>query len=1152
MSAYLPPNEAAMSLYVPLKGEAEEELEHGELSRINCSEGVNNILEMLRSALKTRVIYQKRKYLFDFEHVARYNAESIRSFCDRYHRIERSLIACKVDIGAMYDSEARGARLLDRLRLSAEQQRLVLVGTGQSLHFDAVKEAVQLQFPDHRPVPPVTYTREFDKDNARGQEQRQPNGRDGKPEYNKGKGKGKPRHDSSSSSRPNKAFVTERVDDRQDTPDDDHLPDIREEDDEPQDEGNDLDDDDPELVPDGADDLAEDDDIASAVMEAANVLTVTARRLQGVRLGRKFSGPKQSIEDRKKQSHCAACGEKGHWRGDPSCSMSGKPSGGGNDKTGSKSFPKAQAKKPAGSKVMIVHRPEGDQVVPIDDPAEENYFTAFVCKALATHVPDVFIAKPGDFAGYAVLDTACQKTVCSRQWLNGHLRRLKQHKLTAKVTEEKEGFQFGVGEVQFSAEHAYLPVCWGSTSQTCCLLGTSVMHNNSDIPLLLSLPLIERKLRAVLDFPKGCARLGAFQTEVPIVKINGHICISISEFPPDKEPWSLLSSILDQGRSDSELVRLPPPLVETTPDGDKPTSSCVASRMAVPGSPDLRGRDDFRQVHGSDRALGTSQSKLAGPPGSDAPGDGRVRDPGGKQTMQPPSGTDGAPRQPIRKVLPMRPMRNKVETQRQGGLGRAAIVAAAAAAAAIRNFFGAAGLGETSSTRTSSTHDVIGDLELPECLWRPSQDESQVQAKGQEGEQQASGDSGGGRGQRLRLVPGPRRLKPGAQTWLTSHLRNTRQLYDQELESYEGMPVHRALHLHHRIDLLEIFAGAARVTANAHLYGLAALQPVDKAFDFDLSELEGVRALKHAIKKFEPLCVLVSWPCTLWSLFNENLNYSKQPDALGELRHKELPVVEAGAWACEEQLRQGRIFLGENPVRSRLWRLQCVKDLIGHPDVKSVDGHAGAYGAENTEGMPIIKPLRWISNSETLLENLGNKLSEEQQAYCAPVQGKDTKSSGYYCDGLVHAILDGIAKEARRRNPARFAHKAKEVYFARPVPDAQAWKHIMDELEARFANTHKKPFVLSKEDPLHKAIEQLIPWKITRLQATWTPQARRFPSDIPFTHRGAVLRRADDEFVLEAEDLSSVQYPKQRYTTHTSWFVLLRVPEPATSGRTRP
>ena len=55
-------------------------------------------------------------------------------------------------------------------------------------------------------------------------------------------------------------------------------------------DGEDVDDD-AELLPhdDGQ------DDEANAVLEAAGVLTVTARRLQGVKLGRKFNGPKTSI-----------------------------------------------------------------------------------------------------------------------------------------------------------------------------------------------------------------------------------------------------------------------------------------------------------------------------------------------------------------------------------------------------------------------------------------------------------------------------------------------------------------------------------------------------------------------------------------------------------------------------------------------------------------------------------------------------------------------------------------------------------------------------------------------------------------------------------------------------------------------------------------
>ena len=71
-----------------------------------------------------------------------------------------------------------------------------------------------------------------------------------------------------------------------------------------------------------ADDGDEGDDLVQAIAEAADVLTVTTRRLQGVRLGRKFSGGKATIEERKKRSNCSVCGQQGHWAGDAECSFS--------------------------------------------------------------------------------------------------------------------------------------------------------------------------------------------------------------------------------------------------------------------------------------------------------------------------------------------------------------------------------------------------------------------------------------------------------------------------------------------------------------------------------------------------------------------------------------------------------------------------------------------------------------------------------------------------------------------------------------------------------------------------------------------------------------------------------------------------------------
>ena len=91
IASYLPPNEAAMMLYVSLKGEAEEELEHASLDRIDSEGGVDYILETLRAPLMVKGIYLKRKFLDEFERLQRRHGESVKSFCNRYHRVERSL-----------------------------------------------------------------------------------------------------------------------------------------------------------------------------------------------------------------------------------------------------------------------------------------------------------------------------------------------------------------------------------------------------------------------------------------------------------------------------------------------------------------------------------------------------------------------------------------------------------------------------------------------------------------------------------------------------------------------------------------------------------------------------------------------------------------------------------------------------------------------------------------------------------------------------------------------------------------------------------------------------------------------------------------------------------------------------------------------------
>ena len=123
IKSYLPPNEASLMLYSSLRGDAEEELEHCDLAKVDSDDGISYIVEMLRAPLMTKTIYLKRKYLHEFETIQRQYGESIRGFVNRYHRTERSLSAVGINSHAMYDDEFRGSRILDRMRLSLEAQR---------------------------------------------------------------------------------------------------------------------------------------------------------------------------------------------------------------------------------------------------------------------------------------------------------------------------------------------------------------------------------------------------------------------------------------------------------------------------------------------------------------------------------------------------------------------------------------------------------------------------------------------------------------------------------------------------------------------------------------------------------------------------------------------------------------------------------------------------------------------------------------------------------------------------------------------------------------------------------------------------------------------------------------------------------------------
>ena len=1211
IASYLPPSEAAMLLYTSLRGEAEEELEWVDLSKVNSPGGIDFIIEALRKPLQTREVYLKRRYLFEYEGIQRQNGETIRSFCNRYHRCERTLAAIGIDVTTMYDTESRGARLLDRLRLNVDQQRMILIGSGQSINFDDVREAAILQFPDHRPTPYVTHMREFDWNKTGGKPQDRemstPNHyAPSKGQSTKGRGKGK---DNGKKGAPRTAYVTEHNAEADENNAEDETADDGEQeegdDDEHQEDHAEAGD---EEKPDEEEEGEPDE---SDLALAAHCLTVTARRLSGLRLGRKFSGSK-SVSQRKKESHCVACGERGHWKGDPECphydgsaSNNASTNTAKNDKGNRAEKGSGKAK---GKKVLAVTSSSGKKsLVPIieETPNSETYGSYFVhmVKHPVFEVPSfqVFKSDLKSLAKYLVLDTACQRTCCSSKWLAAWESQVATRRLHAKKIPNKEPFEFGHGDTQYSNMHAYLPTCF---DESLCLIGTCVIDSTNDIPLLGSNSLLF-KLQAVVDLPRQQVRLEALGETVPLLVINNHVAIDMTKFSEDvhKDPaWIELSKISDEECADVEFITLQPPLQQQQREGSSatdsfnvkpeiinaPTTAMVAELEKVPILP-APGREVPDQMHVPSSQTTAEDQGLAGPSRSDGHGatsnaDGEV---GG--TVHPrPHPTVG---EPARKVQQVPGVRQKVALERGSTtVGRSTSFAKRAAAAAFTVFV------HSCSLRGSQLH--------PECLPgyqaqasgmdfdtfytsngiqdpRAEEDpDGEAEGHGNQGQeeggsfqgksttcQEGDGTGHGGRDERgfrrLRLGSGgSQSVKTGQKTWITGHLKSMLKLYDKECQIYKTLATH-ADHVKSgsKIDVMEVFANRARVSELAPKFGLSASQPIDEEFGFDLLTEQGQQDLWSAIHRLKPLLVIVAWPCTEWCIFNQNMNYSGRLDELEDKREEQRPLVRLGVKICEHQRDEGRLYLGENPLRSALWKEPEVQELAEHVENYSPWCHAGAYGAETKDGFPVQKGHRWQTNSLLISKQLEAKLTEEQKAYTKPIEGADTKASGEYCPGLSCAILEGLQMEARSRCPQRFhvqdfssrcrtrqrgggapgrrragtessweqCQSGHEVLFVRPRDDVALWSNILDEVERRFSGTFKKPFDLQDPDDLYIQICQLVPWELVKVQAAWTPLTRRWPGDLPFTHRGSVIRTMTGKVVVESEDLVSVAYPKQRF-----------------------
>ena len=586
MAPFASKADQALILYGSLSGEPEQELEFLDIESIYTPDGIELILDTLRKPLEQKLVYQKRRFISEFENMRRYPTETLRAFINRFRRSLRSLKTVGINMDLAYDPEALGSRLLDRSGLSHESQRLLLVGTQQSLNFDLLAEAMVLQWPDFRGPPPVS------------------GGRD-----SKGSGKGdskssRPpsRHPSSSSSgstsassyRQNPSRKQVYVTEAQSAAEDDQLDPINEED-----EGEEQQTD--EAEGNESDELLEDQEENIDMSEIAEVLTLTAKKLSGITLGRKFSTTKpkpagkrsnMTPEEAKKVTHCSACGALGHWHEDAECPMN-KGTSKGKSKSSSN---KPGEKKPFGNKmhsVGIIHHEHGSLEI-TDNPTE--YGSMFRVNMVnldaspisndtmaAFAVNEVKFLGPEGYKGFIVLDTGCQRTCCGERWYRAHSQFLSNFNLKPSEFEMHESFKFGKGTPSISTSKVYFP---SSVQGIPLLLAASVLKE--DIPFLASNSLIT-ELGGVLDLDEDMIHFKRLGVSTKIHRMGGHLTMNICEFltssPSNWTAWDIYAEPSLWNPPHPEFILSPQAISLTTPPETVTEHALATTSMALSMAP---------------------------------------------------------------------------------------------------------------------------------------------------------------------------------------------------------------------------------------------------------------------------------------------------------------------------------------------------------------------------------------------------------------------------------------------------------------------------------------------------------------------------------------------------------------------------------------
>ena len=606
------------------------------------------------------------------------------------------------------------------------------------------------------------------------------------------------------------------------------------------------------------------------------------------------------------------------------------------------------------------------------------------------------------------------------------------------------------------------------------------------MPLLASNSLLDQ-LGMVLDMPNNRVTFAALSTTVPLLRVGGHLTVRISEFSGSRHTWNDMQHGVDWSNPPPELVvqgeydRTRPPSSALSADARTDQSTGHAPAMVAKvaalreeprGLPEELLRDaDRRREDG-------------------AAADRDLRD-GATQAGQPlraPSGHMQAPRlcpirQRLRQVRPVQAVPQEVAVERrQEAVGRAPRqgfrhqVARFATSLAIFLQYCSSGFDVIGNT-SASLQPGISERGFSEDLLGTETWIAEDQAK------QRQRDGGGP------VATPPGRDGPGLRLGTRRRLKGdwarSARILESEIGMYEGQPS-TSTRPPPTVDILIVYDDGSQ------FYG--------RAPDFQLSSTllpatltnalpEQPEARQHALRALRRLRPYVLY----FSFLNRPLGgaeYEFMSEMISLQTHfgnASVVVAPSGPslLAFGSSLEMNHSTFGTEGTATT-----CLTTIPGASGLE-LHGNGSDYGPDFTD------------------HNLGS-----------------TTDHDYHAGTLLHTIQDYV----RNKDPARFGIYQAFVTYQSPVAQLEQWDEIADMLGRSFGTPGTRPFYIDPSSEMGRKIAELFRMRLEKIQAVQMPSQRRLPQDTPYTARAAFLIHNDGTKTVEAEDLSLVTHPKQRFS----------------------